>query len=89
MVGIGGGVPGKVDVRLGDVVVSTSVVQYDLGKIVADGHFQGTGSSYAPSQALRTAVTKLRADHEAEPSKISSETTYGTVPAKTSFPLIR
>ena len=47
-----------------------SVIQYDLGKIVADGHFQGTGSSYALSQALRTAVTKLRADHEAEPSKI-------------------
>ena len=40
MVGIGGGVPGKVDVRLGDVVVSNSMVQYDLGKIVADGHFQ-------------------------------------------------
>jgi nucleoside phosphorylase len=70
MVGIGGGVPGKVDIRLGDVVVSSSVVQYDLGKIVADGHFQRTGFSYTPSQALRTAVTKLRANHEAEPSKI-------------------
>ena len=49
MVGVGGGVPGEVDVRLGDVVVvSTSMIQYDLGKIVADGYFQGTGSSYAP-----------------------------------------
>jgi len=33
LVGIGGGVPGKnPDVRLGDVVVSTRVVQYDIGK---------------------------------------------------------
>jgi Phosphorylase superfamily len=72
VVGIGGGVPRKFDVRLGDVVVSTSVVHYDFGKIVADGHFQRTGSSYTPSQALRTAVTKLRADHEVEPSKYPS-----------------
>ena len=70
MVGIGGGVPGEVDVRLGDVVVSTRVIQYDLGKTVTDGHFQRTGSSYTPPQALMTAVTKLQADHETEPSKI-------------------
>ncbi|PTB60188.1 hypothetical protein M431DRAFT_173651 [Trichoderma harzianum CBS 226.95] len=34
MVGIGGGVPGSVDVRLGDVVVGYNVVQHDLCKII-------------------------------------------------------
>lgn len=32
MVGIGGGVPSKADVRLGDIVVGTRVMQCDLGK---------------------------------------------------------
>lgn len=45
LVGIGGGVPGKDDVRLGDVVVSQptdtfgGVVQYDLGKRLDGGRF--------------------------------------------------
>ncbi|KAK2061875.1 hypothetical protein LY76DRAFT_671376 [Colletotrichum caudatum] len=35
MVGVGGGVPGdSFDIRLGDVVVGTTVIQYDLGKIL-------------------------------------------------------
>ncbi|TRX89494.1 hypothetical protein FHL15_009663 [Xylaria flabelliformis] len=71
MVGIGGGVPGKVDIRLGDVVVSTGVMQYDLGKTVQQGHFQPTGSMRQPSPALMTAVSTLRAQHELKPSKIS------------------
>lgn len=37
LVGIGGGVPSKVDIRLGDVVVSTRVLQSDLGKIDKGG----------------------------------------------------
>ncbi|RKL09689.1 hypothetical protein BFJ70_g16644 [Fusarium oxysporum] len=72
MVGIGGGVPGKVDVRLGDVVVSKEVVQYDFGKTVQDGHFQRTGTLNKPPQALMTAVAKLQADHRSESSKIPS-----------------
>ncbi|KAM0542622.1 hypothetical protein ACHAPJ_012701 [Fusarium lateritium] len=68
MVGIGGGVPGKVDMRLGDVVVSTEVVQYDFGKTIAHGHFQRTGTLNKPPQALMTAVAKLQADHRTEPS---------------------
>ena len=71
MVGIGGSVPsdGK-DVRLGDVVVSQPseqfgrVVQYDLGKIVAGGHFERTGSLNAPPRALLTALSTLKARHE-------------------------
>ncbi|KAJ5160851.1 Pfs NACHT and Ankyrin domain protein [Penicillium canariense] len=37
IVGIGGGIPGKADIRLGDVVVSDKgVVQFDLGKTVGE-----------------------------------------------------
>ncbi|KAI0544071.1 hypothetical protein F4679DRAFT_577122 [Xylaria curta] len=71
MVGIGGGVPGKVDIRLGDVVVSTGVMQYDLGKTIQQGQFQSTGIMRQPSPALMTAVSTLRAQHELKPSKIS------------------
>ncbi|KAJ5335873.1 uncharacterized protein N7506_003895 [Penicillium brevicompactum] len=47
MVGIGGGVPSKkVDIRLGDIVVSQptdtsgGVIQYGLGKALSEGRFQ-------------------------------------------------
>ncbi|KAI1170090.1 hypothetical protein F4777DRAFT_570567 [Nemania sp. FL0916] len=70
MVGIGGGVPGKVDIRLGDVVVSTGVIQDDLGKIIQEGRFQAKGTLRQPSPTLRAAVSALRAKHESEFSKI-------------------
>ncbi|KAJ4251450.1 hypothetical protein NW762_011433 [Fusarium torreyae] len=70
MVGIGGGVPGRYDIRLGDVVVSDQVVQYDLGKTVRDGKFERTGAPVRPPQRLLTAVSKLEASHASEPSKI-------------------
>ena len=70
MVGVGGGAPGKVDLRLGDVVVGAWTVQYDLGKKVQGGHFQPTGNPCHPPLALRTVVADLRADHERMPSKI-------------------
>ncbi|RYP39319.1 hypothetical protein DL768_010725 [Monosporascus sp. mg162] len=72
MVGIGGGVPGKADVRLGDVVVSTEVVQYDMGKTVRDGLLHRTGIPRRPPPAVMTAVAKLRANHESKHSKIPS-----------------
>ncbi|KAH7129542.1 hypothetical protein B0J13DRAFT_627373 [Dactylonectria estremocensis] len=72
MVGIGGGVPGKLDVRLGDVVVSKEVVQYDHGKTIQEGHFQRTGTLNKPPQALLTAVSKLEADYASKPSKVPS-----------------
>ncbi|RHZ49492.1 uncharacterized protein CDV56_102722 [Aspergillus thermomutatus] len=69
LVGIGGGVPTpKVDIRLGDVVVSTptgefgGVVQYDFGKAVSGGLFQRTGSLNKPPQILLTAVSRLQSD---------------------------
>jgi nucleoside phosphorylase len=67
MVGIGGGVPSdKVDMRLGDVVVSKphkthcGVVQYDLGKAKASG-FERTGALNAPPTVLLSAVTMVEA----------------------------
>ncbi|KAK2052731.1 hypothetical protein LY76DRAFT_609656 [Colletotrichum caudatum] len=76
MVGIGGGVPGKVDIRLGDVVVSnptgdsSGVVQYDFGKAVHDGRFERIGTLNKPPQSVLTAVAKLRANHEMWPNRI-------------------
>ncbi|KAG7404022.1 Ankyrin repeat domain-containing protein 17 [Fusarium oxysporum f. sp. rapae] len=72
MVGIGGGVPGRVDVRLGDIVVSDRVVQYDFGKTVGDGCFERTGIINRPPQEIMTTVSKLRADHESARSRIPS-----------------
>ena len=68
MVGIGGGIPTpENDVRLGDVVISCpvgtygGVVQYDMGKHVADA-FTRTGSLNSPPRSLLTAISRLRAD---------------------------
>lgn len=68
MVGIGGGIPTKADVRLGDVVVSQpvdsspSVVQYDMGHDTPRG-FVRTGFLNAPPQMLRQALANLQARH--------------------------
>ncbi|KID60052.1 uncharacterized protein G6M90_00g030460 [Metarhizium brunneum] len=71
LVGIGGGAPGKVDIRLGDVVVSTKVIQIDLGKIVRDGQLHRTSVVRTPSQSLMTAIAALQARHRKSSSKIS------------------
>ena len=70
LVGVGGGVPGKVDVRLGDVVVGEKVVQWDLGKTHADGHFESTAVPCKPPSELMKSVTNLCALHEIQPSQI-------------------
>lgn len=70
MVGIGGGAPGKLDLRLGDIVVGSRVMQYDLGKIVGDGQIERTGFSTIPPPRLLTYITKLRAIHELTPTKV-------------------
>ncbi|KAF5627813.1 Pfs domain protein [Fusarium tjaetaba] len=61
LVGIAGGAPTNVDIRLGDVVVGTRVVQYDMGKTVENGKVQRTGSLNGPPQILLTAIAKLQA----------------------------
>ncbi|CZS75070.1 unnamed protein product [Fusarium graminearum] len=71
MVGIGGGAPGKLDIRLGDIVVGHRVMQYDFGKITVGGEIKPTAAPRVPSYSLRTAVTNLRARHELHPSRVS------------------
>lgn len=71
LVGIGGGVPGKVDIRLGDIVVSTRVLQSDLGKIEKDGQLHQTGLACAPSQGLMTAVATMKAKHRKSTNELS------------------
>ncbi|KAI9154703.1 Ankyrin repeat domain-containing protein [Paramyrothecium foliicola] len=72
LVGIGGGVPDRADVRLGDVVVSHEVLQYDFGKTVQSGRFLRTSNSVRPPQILMTTISKLRARHESEHTRIPS-----------------
>ncbi|CAH0028940.1 unnamed protein product [Clonostachys rhizophaga] len=69
MVGIGGGVPTKADIRLGDVVVGSRVMQYDMGKIT-DGGIQRTAVPRLIPRSIGTIVSKLRAAHENLPSRI-------------------
>jgi nucleoside phosphorylase len=70
MVGIGGGVPStESDIQLGDVVISQphlqhgGVVQFDLGKTGAGGHFTRTGSLNSPPTVLLNALSKLQSVH--------------------------
>ncbi|KAL3451156.1 nucleoside phosphorylase domain-containing protein [Aspergillus insuetus] len=64
VVGIGGGVPSSEhDIRLGDVVVSTSVVQHDMGRTIQSGSkFESTAIVQRPSRSLMTAISLLQSD---------------------------
>jgi nucleoside phosphorylase len=71
MVGIGGGRPSQNhDIRLGDVVVSSShngkgaVFQYDFGKTIQDQSFRYTSFLNQPPVVLRTAVNGLKGQYE-------------------------
>jgi nucleoside phosphorylase len=73
MVGIGGGAPSqKHDIRLGDVVVSTSrngesgVFEYDFGKMIENQSFQYTRFLNQLPTVLWTAVNGLKAHYESE-----------------------
>lgn len=76
MVGVGGGVPTRHDVRLGDVVVSTprnglgGVLQYDFGKTIQGKSFQHTGFLDQPPTILRNAVAGLSTHYERKGHKI-------------------
>jgi nucleoside phosphorylase len=63
MVGIGGGSPNQADLYLGDVVVGTRVMQYDMGKMVAGGVFEETADAKTPARLLNSAVSALRSKH--------------------------
>ncbi|GES61256.1 Pfs, NACHT and Ankyrin domain protein [Aspergillus terreus] len=70
MVGIGGGVPSRADLRLGDVVVGTRVMQCDLGKVIEDGRLLRTAVPRIPHPSLGTVVSALRSKHEMSPSRV-------------------
>ncbi|KAL2867675.1 5'-methylthioadenosine/S-adenosylhomocysteine nucleosidase family protein [Aspergillus lucknowensis] len=86
MVGVGGGVPGSADIRLGDVVVSQpsaehgGVVQYDSGTATASG-FRRKGFLNAPPPILLNALSKLRANHLRHRSQLSEHlSAFGHLP---------
>jgi nucleoside phosphorylase len=70
MVGIGGGVPTRHDIRFGDVIVSSSrngqrgLLQYDFGKELQGQEFRQTGFLNQPPPILRAAVAGLQAQYE-------------------------
>lgn len=79
MVGIGGGVPTKHDIRLGDVVVSSAgnghggVIQYDFGRAIQDKAFEVTGHLNQPPIVVQTAINGLRAIHERRGNSIEDD----------------
>ncbi len=70
MVGIGGGVPSRTDIRLGDIVVGTRVMQHDRGKLSGEEYIQTTAFPKTLHQSLGTAVSTLRSKHELEPCRV-------------------
>lgn len=70
LVGIGGGVPTKRDIRLGDIVVSSTsyengaVFQYDFGKTIQNKKFTTTGFLNKPPLFMQTAVAALEAEYQ-------------------------
>ncbi|OAA42959.1 Pfs, NACHT and Ankyrin domain protein [Beauveria brongniartii RCEF 3172] len=66
MVGIGGGVPSMDnDVHLGDVVVGTMVIQYDLGKVTTYEQFEPTATGKYPLWRLASAVSIFQSKQDA------------------------
>ncbi|VUC26305.1 unnamed protein product [Clonostachys rosea] len=69
LVGIGGGAPSsRVDIRLGDIVVGSRIMQYDMGKLVGDGSIQRTAVPRLTPKLLGNMVSNLRSKHELMPS---------------------
>ncbi|KAH7191792.1 nucleoside phosphorylase domain-containing protein [Fusarium flagelliforme] len=70
MVGIGGAAPATKDIRLGDIVVGTEMVQYDLDKSLSGGEIHRTAILESSEDFLWTAATNLRARHEIHPTRV-------------------
>jgi nucleoside phosphorylase len=77
LVGVCGGIPrikqphvtaGRTDIYLGDVIVSTGVVQYDLGKRLSDSRFDRKDTLDAnlgrPNHQIRSFIAKVEASDD-------------------------
>ena len=78
MVGIGGGAPtNDIDIRLGDVVVSSpdrqvgGVLHYKFGREIQNREFELTGSLASPPAKLLSALNQLSAQHVEEGHRIA------------------
>ncbi|EMT73488.1 MTA/SAH nucleosidase [Fusarium odoratissimum] len=73
LVGVGGGIPSvNSDVRLGDVVISQKVIQYDFGKAVPGGGFIPTGHLNYPPTVLLSTASQLESQEATGPSGLVS-----------------
>lgn len=72
MVGIGGGAPGKADLRLGDIVVGSKVIQHDMGKAIGDDRLLRTSIPRPLRNSVSTEVSSLRSKHYSSPSRVPS-----------------
>lgn len=75
-VGIGAAIPcfdedSIRDIRLGDVVIGTSVVDYEMRKKYDGDRVLSTGHQDKPSRILLAAIQRLRADHESNSSRLN------------------
>ncbi|KAL2832055.1 Pfs domain protein [Aspergillus cavernicola] len=70
MVGIGGGVPNHLDIRLGDVVVGKPTGQSG-GVVECDLDFEHTKTLNKPPYVLLNALSKLQANHLVNGNRIS------------------
>ncbi|PYH47089.1 putative wd40 protein [Aspergillus saccharolyticus JOP 1030-1] len=76
MVGIGGGIPTKHDIRLGDIIVSSpqrglgGLLQFDLGQELQGQGFHQTGFLNQPPTILRAAVTGLQTRYAEEGNQL-------------------
>ncbi|KAF5545174.1 ankyrin repeat [Fusarium mexicanum] len=79
MVGIGGGVPTTLDIRLGDVVVgspsyqSGGLVQYDHGRAIQDNGIAIMGALNRPPLSILNAITKLSSLHDRKGHKLEEK----------------
>ena len=92
LVGIGGGVPtDKIDIRLGDAVVSQpnqgrdEVIQYDFGKSTPSGFQRTEGCLNAPPNILLGALSNYQANNLSPKKSLTSHTfnakhTAGLIP---------
>ncbi|KAL5088364.1 hypothetical protein Trisim1_006573 [Trichoderma cf. simile WF8] len=74
LVGMGGGNPSKEhDIRLGDVVVGTGIIQHDMGKAMQkDSRLLRTGFTQRPDTSLRTAISKPYCQDTEDPKKVET-----------------